>query len=132
VGLPSCGADNLLPSGAEVKILSQNNDKIFIHAGLLVISFALTRAVKQYGGKLNHKNTPLCSVQIHFLQPAMSSHRPLSFLVDKEYGGPGRRVYRVYEVAKERSLCCFVYQSDVTDTSDSLTSLLLENFSDQN
>jgi len=111
---PVCEADNLLPSGAEVKTLSLYNNKIFNHAGLLMIPFALTRAVKQYGVKLNRKNSPLCSIEIHFLQLAMSTR---SFLVGEQYVGAGRQVYRVYEVAKEQSLCCFVYQSSVTDTA---------------
>jgi len=82
-----------------------------------LIPFALTRAVKQYGGKLRRKNSPLCTVEIHFVQPAMSTHRPRSFLAGEECGVAGRRIYRVRELAKERSLCCFVYQSGVTDTA---------------
>ena len=74
---------------------------------LLLIHFALTRAVKQYVDKLNHKNSPLCTVEIPFVQPAMSTHSPCSFLDSKECGFADERVYRVREVAKERFSCCF-------------------------
>ena len=83
----------------------------------LVLTSALTRAVKQHSGKLNRKTSSLCTVEIHFVQPAMSTHRTCSFLFSEECGGAGRRVHRVREVAKERSLCCIVYQSGVTDTA---------------